>query len=485
MRRGSASVNFIISLIIVVGFCLTGWYSYISFQKLFMKDVEAVSELTSENIFVNINNLMDRPMNVSIAMANDTFLRDFMYSEMHKGLNPEELSKIKAYLTAYQQKYKFDSVFFVSAKSGVYYHYKNGIDRIMTLDNPENKWYYDFLRYPADCSLNVDNDEAREDIITIFVNCKLFDDKKNILGIVGVGMETPYIQRFLQENEEKYAVKAYLIDADGYIQVSSNLTESAGVNLFASKMYKDMSAAIVSNTTSTEQKWYHSDEADGYIISKYVPNLNWYLVVEKSTTDFKRQMLRQLGVGFVFMLIVLIVVVATVTRIIGKYKDALTQLSLIDPLTKTKNRASYESEVFKHRSLLATYQWFGIGIFDLNNLKFINDVYGHQVGDAYIKKFAELLEQAFKDCQIFRIGGDEFAIIFLNIDEARIQAYWQELLRISKQIDGSKKEIRSAFGYAFYDADNLNSVDKIFKAADDNMYLDKMRLKKLSEQDGH
>lgn len=58
-------------------------------------------------------------------------------------------------------------------------------------------------------------------------------------------------------------------------------------------------------------------------------------------------------------------------------------------------------------------------------------------------------------------------------------------MRISKQIDGSKKEIRSAFGYAFYDADNLNSVDKIFKAADDNMYLDKMRLRKLSEQDGH
>lgn len=102
MRSGSASVNFIISLIIVVGFCLAGWYSYISFQKLFMKDVEAVSELTSGNIFVNINNLLDRTMNVSITMANATFLRDFMYSEMHKGLNPEELSKTKVSLTAYQ-----------------------------------------------------------------------------------------------------------------------------------------------------------------------------------------------------------------------------------------------------------------------------------------------------------------------------------------------------------------------------------------------
>lgn len=55
-----------------------------------------------------------------------------------------------------------------------------------------------------------------------------------------------------------------------------------------------MAAAIVRNTEAPEYKWYHSREADGYVITKYVPNLNWYLVVEKNTRDFKIKMFSQL-----------------------------------------------------------------------------------------------------------------------------------------------------------------------------------------------
>ncbi|MEG2212988.1 MAG: hypothetical protein RRY35_03720, partial [Clostridiales bacterium] len=74
MKKRISSVSLTIAVIIIAGFVLSGVSSFFLFQTLFKEDVKAVSELTSENIYANINNLMDRPINVSIAMANDTFL---------------------------------------------------------------------------------------------------------------------------------------------------------------------------------------------------------------------------------------------------------------------------------------------------------------------------------------------------------------------------------------------------------------------------
>ena len=85
IKKKISSLTLAISITIIVGFILSALLSVFLFQDLFKKDIEAVSELTSENIFVNINNLMDRPINVSIAMANDTFLRNFIKKENSYG----------------------------------------------------------------------------------------------------------------------------------------------------------------------------------------------------------------------------------------------------------------------------------------------------------------------------------------------------------------------------------------------------------------
>ena len=478
MRRNIIPVCLVIAFVIIGGFTMSAFFSYFSFQTLFKKDVEAVSELTSENIFVNINNLMDRPINVSLAMANDTFLRSFMLKEEERKLTPGDLELLRNYLESYQKKYCFDSVFLVSVKTGAYYHYKNGIDRYMRPGEPENEWYFKFLKEQQECSLNVDNDEAKDNIITVFVNCKLTDSEGKLLAVVGVGMETPYVQQFLVENEKKYGINAFLIDEQGNIQLSSELTEFAGVNLFKDESFRAMAAAIVRNTEAPEYKWYHSREADGYVITKYVPNLNWYLVVEKNTRDFKIKMFSQLGLEFIFTLLVVILVVTVTTVIIRRYNREVMDLAEKDLLTGVKNRTSYERETIKHSLNMAKYEHFGIGVFDLNNLKMVNDIYGHQAGDTYIKKFSAMLCGAFGGDAVFRIGGDEFAVLFININEAEVRDRWHMLLEKFKEMGRpGKPKISAAFGAAFRDAAELNTIGKIFKTADDNMYLDKERIK--------
>ena len=116
--------------------------------------------------------------------------------------------------------YGFDSVFLISTASGRYYNFQ-GLDRILTRNNPENVWYYAMLEDSEDYSLNVDNDEvvnANNDI-TIFVNCKIYDEKDNTIGIIGVGLRVDYLQTILREYQNDFDVNAYLINEQGMIEV--------------------------------------------------------------------------------------------------------------------------------------------------------------------------------------------------------------------------------------------------------------------------
>lgn len=469
-----SSLTLTISLTIVLGFFLSALSSVFLFQDLFKKDIEAVSELTSENIFVNINNLMERPINISIAMAHDVFLRNFVKKKQVGGFAAVDLAEISEYLRVYKSKYNFDSVFFISTKTGAYYHYKNGIDRFITSDNPENKWYFDFLNGSKDCSLNVDNDEARDNVVTVFVNCKLYDNFHNVVGVVGVGMETPYIQGFLTENEAEYGVSAYLIDTDGNIQLSSNLTGFENVNIFEKSFLKGMKKEITEGKYVVNHKWYHSKEADGYIITKYVPNLNWYLVVVKDIKEFKDRMFSQLAVSFIFLIFVVLAVINVTTGMVKKYSSMMADLAETDRLTGIKNREAYECELSKASPNLGSSSPFGIAVLDLNKLKVVNDTYGHQVGDAYIKTFAKLLCENFSTAQVFRIGGDEFAVIFRDLSEKEVYGCWKKLKEeMSCKHVSECLPISAAFGCSFWNEENLDTIEKIFKDADNKMYMDK------------
>ena len=478
MKSRHSSIILSISLIVAAGFLLSGISSFFSFRSLFKKDIESVSQLTSENIYVSISDLMDGPINISMAMAHDTFLRDFMAVEPTDGFRGGRLETLTEYLAAYQKKYQFDSVFLVSTQTGAYYHYKNGIDRVMTPDSPENEWYYDCLRSASECSLNVDNDETKDNVITIFVNCRLNDETGNTLGVVGVGMETPYIQRFLRENEQAYGVHAYLIDGDGNIQLSSELTEFEQVNLFEDESFAGMRDALRARQGVEDHRWYHTSEADGYIITRYISNLNWYLVVEKSTEEFTGKMLTQLGLNLLFLLAVLAVVIAITAYVLKKYDRRLVDLAEVDQLTGIRNRTSYERELAKYAPRLSLYRSFGIGIFDLNDLKATNDQYGHQTGDACLQAFSALLCGTFDHCPVFRIGGDEFAVIFADLARDAVLELWAELsLQIERSEERGGPAISAAFGCAFWDPETLDTVEKIFKAADDDMYRNKKRFK--------
>ena len=86
--------------------------------------------MTSEGIYYQMNSAFTKPVNISLTMANDSLLKEFLATEAEHIANKEYIETIRRYLGVYQNKYNYDSVFLVSTESGRYYNF-NGLDRVL------------------------------------------------------------------------------------------------------------------------------------------------------------------------------------------------------------------------------------------------------------------------------------------------------------------------------------------------------------------
>jgi len=145
-----------------------------------------------------------------------------------------------------------------------------------------------------------------------------------------------------------------------------------------------------------------------------------------------------------------------------------------DGLTKMMNRAAFE----KYKSELKSMKKTNVICvsMDLNNLKQTNDTFGHSAGDTIIKDFAGVLKSVFeKQGKLFRIGGDEFLLIFEDSSHITIDKLQTKLNdKIEKDSHIHKYKLEYAFGIG---CGMSEKIDDLLKEADNNMYGDKERQK--------
>ncbi|MEG2139398.1 MAG: sensor domain-containing diguanylate cyclase [Bilophila sp.] len=326
-----ARTNILVCTVIILGFCITSVISYRSNIGIFEKDVEHVSDLTSEGIYHRIDSLFTKPVNVSLTMANDSLLKDFL-SEEKDHLNDSKSDSIfidtmRQYLHAYREQYGYDSVFLVSTQTNRYYHF-NGLDRTLVPGDAENVWYYTFLDSNDAYSLNIDNDQASQNDITVFINAKIKDRNGDVLGVVGVGFRVDSLQELLLEYEKTFSVKTWLVDKDGTIEVSTTQTAYEKTNLFATCPYPKLQQRILENLTNEQTFWYSCDKGNGYAITRYVPNLKWHLIVENDTTELTGQLKMQFVRGILVIIVIISIVLFVITSVIRTYNTQIIKLTV-------------------------------------------------------------------------------------------------------------------------------------------------------------
>ena len=168
--------------------------------------------------------------------------------------------------------------------------------------------------------------------------------------------------------------------------------------------------------------------------------------------------------------------------------DTLNRKVYIDALTAVRNKAGYGAYMQKIQDLLdssAQKPEFAIGVFDCDNLKYINDFYGHDKGDIYIKKASQLICRTFQHSPVFRIGGDEFAVILENDDfrdrEKLFAQFRKERAEIRAAAEHEWEQANISMGAAVYDPETDPAVIDVARRADKAMYENK-RLRKENQQ---
>lgn len=324
--------NLIISIILVIGFAITALFSYKANYNASLDNIEQVSSLTTEGIYYQLTTRFTKPVNISLTMSRDSLLVDHLQAEPDHLEDPGYIETIRQYLSAYREKYGFDSVFLVSTKSSRYYNF-NGLDRTLVEGDPENVWYYTLLDSDKEYELVVDNDEVdgADNAITVFVNCKIFSEDHQVLGVVGVGIRISYLKDLLLSYEEKYNLHANLVDAEGTIQISTTYTGYEKTNWFEVNHVQKLETDILSweDETSNLELWSSYDDNSSeksYIVTRYIPELSWHLIVQQDTGKLVSEIKGRFYGTFLLIVGVILIVLVVITTVIRNFNRQITQL---------------------------------------------------------------------------------------------------------------------------------------------------------------
>lgn len=156
-------------------------------------------------------------------------------------------------------------------------------------------------------------------------------------------------------------------------------------------------------------------------------------------------------------------------------EQELRYLSVHDTLTSLYNRTYFEEEI--NRLENDRNNPVGMIIFDLDNLKLVNDTMGHEAGDRLLQNFARILGQCFRSGDVVsRVGGDEFAVIMPKTSEEVLNMAAERVNHLVNEYneDNPALPLSVSMGIA-YRQDSRFSLRDIYKEADNRMYRAKLQ----------
>lgn len=161
----------------------------------------------------------------------------------------------------------------------------------------------------------------------------------------------------------------------------------------------------------------------------------------------------------------------------------LQELMQKDSLTNVRNRTAYDEAMtnLREQYILGDRTPFAIVMFDVNNLKRINDEMGHEYGDVYIKNACKLICDCFKHSPVYRIGGDEFVALVKNSDYEKrnelLKRFRETMVELKLSDLPEVNKVSVASGMGEYEEIEKNGFEAIFKMADERMYENKFMMK--------
>ena len=268
------------------------------------------------------------------------------------------------------------------------------------------------------------------------------------------------------------------INSDGNLSTSLLPGEYLPTGHLLSKLHQsfDEVAFVTSDYIYTSER--------GAIFGSYRAVVNRYgipvgvICIELDVTAiYDGFMVSLMHIGTTSLIIIIIASVISYLIMVKASDNIYKIMAYSDILTGYENRMAFESKLKKCDILAKEGNSVTVMVFDVNNLKIVNDTLGHNCGDELIKNTADIISEHIGEKKaLYRIGGDEFGALLVNYS-------WEKVSNILKAIRSESRNVLKdvpfscAVGMSRYDKSGDSSIRDAFLRADDSMYEDKQRSK--------
>lgn len=454
------------STILIISFGFSTVVSLRSMDVLVKENNRDNSVIYANEISNAVIDVFSEAVAVSQSMTN-TFIRDLLRND--NNLSSERQSELlRKYLSDIVYKFGYSTAFLADAKTLAYYS-EHGYSKTIDLNNPDDDWYMPFKESGKQYELNVDNDQANNNRLTIYINMRIVDSTGEFLGACGVGVPMKQVMNLLQTLEAQSDISIKLASSDGIVRVARS-------GQLIMQRTEDELKAMLHKYDYSQPYYYEPKKEDGYTVVKYIPECDWFAVIdyEGGKSTVRSTMLFKNLMTCLIVLLAVLVMINFILNIVAKHTERFAEEALEDPLTGLKNRRSYalELEKLNRRQNLND---ISVATMDINGLKLTNDSFGHTAGDDLLKGAATAMKAYFgkNGWKLFRTGGDEFiAITTKEVPDKKTIA--EEFKQHLKQFHHELiKELSVSVGVAKASENEITSVEELTKIADKKMYADK------------
>ena len=225
----------------------------------------------------------------------------------------------------------------------------------------------------------------------------------------------------IKNYQQRFQRTIYFVNEQGQVVLRGRNDTPVAVDLRERPGLREIIDRILQDKNGGYQ--YEAGGTNHLLNVQYIPELKWYLFIEKDESEALTPVRQTLYINLAICLVITIVVLMLTNVSLTRYQRRIEEMAATDKLTGMLNRQAFDILMDKLMAdSVRTPRPVSILMLDLDHFKWVNDQYGHAMGDRVLRRVAETLQHALRKSDIaVRWGDEEFLVVLDNcaLDEAR------------------------------------------------------------------
>ncbi len=399
--------------------------------------------LTSDSVSHALEREMLQPLAFAKAQANSGFLREWLSD------GEKDTEALALFLTEAKSRAKATTAFVVSAATHKYYSEQRPFE---ATEGTSSAWLNQFRDQPQVSAIVVNRSEA-----TAAVASTMVDRARGDLGFTGVGVSLANLLALVDDYESRFHRKITFTDAKGEITFTGTHTSTEG-QLNQRFGFGALTATILSTRATALTSSYRRDNSQVHVHSRFLPELNWFLIVEEDEAAAMGSIRKQLFQKIAAHAVALALAWLVLRFVFRRFEETLEHAASTDSLSGLANRAKFNILLEQARAVAQRNKTpLSLVLVDIDRFTEINDAVGELGGDAVIREAASVLLAGVRHSDVVsRWEGEAFVILLASCSLEKAASIAEQLRKKLEAhpfaVSGKSLQVTSSFAVAAIEA---------------------------------